>query len=542
MKQRLIWILSLLPVLLVNLTDPASLRAQGQRPEGAGNGNPPENGPDKPNKGKPAKVFWEGCRLTMSAFDEQGMAQVSFTPNMNIESAVLWVSGSLSGVLGFSTSSFPAVAEAERVDIDVTLITTPCEAGRTIGGTAHVRAGGRTLARPCAVSLKRDACDENGETEGGTESGEPGADATDDDDGAPITWQEGGGGAALEELTEAQFDGSDKATVEFCSTDELAMVNMRLTRSLEKCLMLVTPDPSDPTAFPIAVDAGDCVPLTFMLKRPAADFTSSCGGTVHVRNDGSPPKTFAEPLSVNLFEEEEAQEEVAPSAIVNSASFAAEPVAPGQIVSIFGLGLGPEELSVLDAGDDGVVDEDLGGTLVLFDGIPAPLLSSFRGQINTIVPVAVKGDDVELRVLHLGKQSAPFPVPLGPAAPALFTLDGSGSGQAAAINTDGTLNGPSNAARRGTVIQLYGTGGGPTITALGDGVIAGSNAQLAATVTVLIDGEEAGVDFVGVPAGLVNGVIQLNARIPHGIGLGPRDVTVIIEGIRSSGGVTIAIK
>ena len=539
MKQRLIWILSLLPVLLVNLTDPASLRAQGQRPEGAGKGNPPENGPDKPNKGKPAKVSWEGCRLTMSDFDE-GEAKISFTPNMEIDSADLWLSRSLSGLLDFSPTSFGDVDET--VDIGVTLITTPWEAGRTIGGTAHVRAGGRTLARPCAVSLKRDACDENGETEGGTESGDPGADATYDDDGAPITWQEGGGGAALEELTEAQFDGMDKATVEFCSADDLDLVNIRLTRSLEKCLMLVTPDPSAPPAVPFPVAADVCVALTFMLTKPAEQFTSSCGGTVHVRNDGSPPKTFAEPLSVNLFEEEEAQEEVAPSAIVNSASLAAEPVAPGQIVSIFGLGLGPEELSVFDAGDDGVVDEDLGGTLVLFDGIPAPLLSSFRGQINTIVPAAVKGDDVELRVLHLGKQSAPFPVPLGPAAPALFTLDGSGSGQAAAINTDGTLNGPSNAARRGTVIQLYGTGGGPTITALGDGVIAGSNAQLAATVTVLIDGEEAGVDFVGVPAGLVNGVIQLNARIPHGIGLGPRDVTVIIEGIRSSGGVTIAIK
>ena len=538
MKQRLIWILSLLPVLLVNLADPASLRAQGQRPEGAGKGNPPENGPDKPNKGKPAKVAWEGCRLTMSAFDEQGMAQVSFTPNMGIESAELWVSGSLSGVFGFSPSSFANVGEGDTVDIDVTLNTTPCDEGRTIGGTVHLRSGGRTLARPCAVSLKRDACDENGETEGGTESGEPEADAVDDDDGAPITWQEGGGGPALDELTEAQFDGSDKATVEFCSTDELAMVNMRLTHSLEKCLILLEPPVS-----PMSVMADTCVELTFMLTQSAADFTSSCGGTVHVRNHGSPPKTFAEPLSVNLFEDfDDAQGEVAPSAIVNSASFAAEPVAPGQIVSIFGLGLGPEELSVFDAGDDGVVDEDLGGTLVLFDGIPAPLLSSFRGQINTIVPVAVKGNNVELRVLHLGKQSAPFPVPLGPAAPALFTLNGSGSGQAAAINSDGTLSGPSNAARRGTVIQLYGTGGGPTITALGDGVIAGSNAQLAATVTVLIDGEEAGVDFVGVPAGLVNGVIQLNARIPHGIGLGPRDVTVIIEGIRSSGGVTIAIK
>ena len=306
----------------------------------------------------------------------------------------------------------------------------------------------------------------------------------------------------LEELTEDQFDGAGKATVEFCSTDALDAVNVRLTPSLGKCLML-----TDPTSFPIAVAADECVALMFMLTKPAEEFTSSCGGTVHVRNDGSPPKTFAEPLSVNLFDDVEA-EEVVPSAIVNGASFVSGPVAPGQIVSIFGLGLGPQEQAVFSVNEDGLIVEDLGGTLVLFDGIPAPLLSSYRGQINTIAPMAVAGNDVELRVIHLGKQSAPFPVPVGPAAPALFTLNGMGIGQAAAINTDGSLNGPSNAARRGTVIQLFGTGGGPTISVLGDGEIAGSAAlQLAASVTVLIDGIEADVLFAGVPSGLVNGVV-----------------------------------
>ena len=549
MKRGLIWKLWLLTVLVVGLLDPAALRAQGNKPDGAGNGNPKANGSDKTPKGKPAKVSWEGCRLTISAFGMQDTTQVSFTSNMDIESAELWVSGSLGGVFDFSPSSFMNITADQPVPIDVMLNTTPCEEGRTIGGTIHLRSGGRTIAKPCGVSLKRDACGEITEPEDGepteTDDGEGEDEQGEDDGGPPITWQAGAGDmqAALEELTEAQFDGSGKATVEFCSADVLNAVNIRLTPSLGKCLMLVDPDPSEPTSFPIAVAAGECVPLMFMLTKPAEEFTSSCGGTVHVRNDGSPPKTFAEPLSVNLFEEEEAQEEVVPSAVVNAASFAQEPVAPGQIVSIFGLGLGPEEQAVFNVNADGVVDENLGGTLVLFDGIPAPLLSSFSGQINTIVPIAVKGNDVELRVIHLGKQSSPFPVPLGPAAPALFTLDGTGRGQAAAINPDGSVNGPSNAARRGTVIQLFGTGGGATISGLGDGEIAGSEApQLASSVVVLVDGEEADVLFAGVPFGLVNGVMQLNARIPFGIGLGPQDVKVIINDVESSGDVSIAIK
>ena len=531
MRQRLIWSVWFLLVLVLNLLEPAASFGQGNRPEGAGNGNPKANGSDKTAKGKPAKVSWEGCRLTMSEFDGQVTTEISFTSNADIESAELWVSGSLGGVFDFAPSSFMGISADQAVPIDVTLNTTPCEAGRTIGGTVHLRSGGRTIARPCGVSLKRDACEEEGDpVEGDPTESDPGEGEGEE--------SEDGGMQALEELTEAQFDDTGKATVEFCSADVLSGVDIRLTPSLAKCLMLV-----DPTAFPIAVAADECVPLTFMLTKPAEEFTSSCGGTVHVRNNGSQRKTFAEPLSVNLFEEEEAQQEVAPSVVVNAASFALEPVAPGQIVSIFGLGLGPEDLAVFDLNADRVVDEDLGGTLVLFDGIPAPLLASFRGQVNAIVPTAVKGDDVELRVINRGKQSAPFPVPLGPVAPALFTLDGTGRGQAAAINTDGTLNGPSNAARRGTVIQLFGTGGGVTISGLGDGEIAGSEApQLAASVTVLVDGKEADVGFAGVPFGLVNGVVQLNARIPNGIGVGPREVTVIINGVESPAGVSIAIK
>jgi len=534
MRRKIAGWLWLLPLATLLLADPSNVLAQG-KPEGTPGGKPEDAGPPE-GKGKPAKISWQGCRLTMTAFETQATTQISFTSNLDIESADLWVSGSLNGVFDFAPSSFSNVLADQAVPIDVTLNTTPCEEGRTIGGTVHLRSDGRTLARPCAVSLKRDACDLAGQD--AEPSDQEDDQIEDDSSSAPITWFEGGGGMTpLEELTEDQFDGAGKATVEFCSTDALDAVNIRLTPSLGKCLML-----TDPTSFPIAVAADECVALMFMLTKPAEEFTSSCGGTVHVRNDGSPPKTFAEPLSVDLFDDVEA-EEVVPSAIVNGASFASGPVAPGQIVSIFGLGLGPQEQAVFSVNEDGLIVEDLGGTLVLFDGIPAPLLSSYRGQINTIVPMAVAGNDVELRVIHLGKQSAPFPVPVGPAAPALFTLNGMGSGQAAAINTDGSLNGPSNAARRGTVIQLFGTGGGPTISVLGDGEIAGSAAlQLAASVTVLIDGIEADVLFAGVPSGLVNGVVQINARIPHGISLGPQDITVIIDGVPSAVGVTIAIQ
>ena len=543
----------MLPLILVTLLDPAPAFAQGKGkgkgkgPTTSGNGNGPGNAK---GKGKPAKISWDGCRLTMSDFEETGgdgdtqlTAELSFTSNMHVESAQLWVSSSLGGVFDFEPETFGAgdIVKDEPVPITVTLTTTPCDEGHTLGGTVHLWSGGRTLARPCPVSLKRDACEEDGE--GPLEPGEPEPEDLDEeeDDDAPITWQVGAEGEEeeLEELTEEQFNEEGKATVSFCSAIALEGVNIVPTPSLSECLMLFAPPA---TEFPLMVGEGECVELTFMLTPEELASEDTCGGTVHVRNAGRPPKTFAEPLSVNLFDDEEQQAEVVPSAIVSSASYADEPVAPGQIVSIFGLGLGSEELAVFDLNEDGEVDENLAGTLVLFDGIPAPLLSTYRGQINTIVPMAVQGDDVELRVLYLGKQSAPFPVPVGLAAPALFTLDGTGRGQAAAINPDGTLNTNSNAARRGRVIQLFGTGGGLTDIVLGDGEIVGETVpQLVSPVTVLIGGEEGDVQFAGAAPGLVNGVVQFNVRIPSGIKAGPKEVIVIIDGVQSGGDVTIAV-
>ena len=53
----------------------------------------------------------------------------------------------------------------------------------------------------------------------------------------------------------------------------------------------------------------------------------------------------------------------------------------------------------------------------------------------------------------------------------MFTLDSSGNGQVVAINQDGTVNGPTNAAARGSVVLLYATGEGATAPAVPNGTI-----------------------------------------------------------------------
>src|SRR5205823_5057782 len=77
------------------------------------------------------------------------------------------------------------------------------------------------------------------------------------------------------------------------------------------------------------------------------------------------------------------------SCVANAASMTAGPVAAGEIVSIFGNGLGP---ATPRAGtiSSGAFDTILGGTQVLFDGVAAPLLMAQNNQINAIVPSGVR--------------------------------------------------------------------------------------------------------------------------------------------------------
>ena len=60
--------------------------------------------------------------------------------------------------------------------------------------------------------------------------------------------------------------------------------------------------------------------------------------------------------------------------------------APGELISIYGAGLGPVGGvgPVLD--QRGFVPTTVGGVRVLFEGIPGPVLYSSNGQVNAIVP------------------------------------------------------------------------------------------------------------------------------------------------------------
>ena len=102
------------------------------------------------------------------------------------------------------------------------------------------------------------------------------------------------------------------------------------------------------------------------------------------------------------------------------------------------------------------------------------------------------------------------------AAPGLFTADGTGAGQAAAINQDGTINSASNPAPIGSVISLYATGGGQTSPAGVDGQVSTSPlARQSLPVQVYIGQQivTTQLQYAGPAPGEIAGLMQINVPL-----------------------------
>lgn len=220
--------------------------------------------------------------------------------------------------------------------------------------------------------------------------------------------------------------------------------------------------------------------------------------------------------------------------VEHGASFFPGEAAPGQIISLFGSGLGSKQPAGLIV-ENGVVKNEIAGVRVLFDGVPAPLLFVWWNQLNAVVPYSVDGKStVAVQVERDGERSAAFTMPVASAHPGLFTRDSTGSGLGALLNQDGTINRPSNPARAGTVVSFFGTGEGQTSPAGVDGLVTPENGSgLPAPklpVTVEIGSRTAEVLYVGAAPGFVSGVLQINARIPANTPPGQAPVRVTIGG------------
>lgn len=230
--------------------------------------------------------------------------------------------------------------------------------------------------------------------------------------------------------------------------------------------------------------------------------------------------------------------------IVNAASFQSGPIAPGELITLYGTNIGPANLTLFTLPPTNLFPTLVGDTSILFDGVPAPIYYSSAGQTSVFVPYALAGrSSTQLVIVYQGRASAPLTVPVVAAAPALFSANQSGRGPGAILNQDASLNTTANPAAKGSIVILYGTGEGQTLPAGVDG-------QVALTVfpkpllnaSVSIGGQNAEVAYAGAAPGLVAGVFQINVKIPEDAPSGALPVVVRFGSFASPAGITVQVQ
>ena len=143
---------------------------------------------------------------------------------------------------------------------------------------------------------------------------------------------------------------------------------------------------------------------------------------------------------------------------------AARGLSPGTIVSLFSTSGQTNYFGSATQSESGLpLQTTLAGTQVLVNNIAAPLFYVGPTQINFFLSNSAPNNGtvtVTVQSASTGQVLGSSEIPVAAASPGLFTLDSSGSGQVAAINQDGTVNGPSHPAPWNTVVSFYGTGAG----------------------------------------------------------------------------------
>src|SRR5260370_29891715 len=133
---------------------------------------------------------------------------------------------------------------------------------------------------------------------------------------------------------------------------------------------------------------------------------------------------------------------IASAAVVHAATMLPGPIAPNEIITIFGAGFNPNQ------------------TQLLFDGKPATIFYADTTQINALAPPNLSPNaTTAVTVQAKGVTVAGFSSKVVSAMPGIFTVTG-GTGQAAASNEDGTVNSAANPAPPGSIVVLYAAGQG----------------------------------------------------------------------------------
>ena len=200
-------------------------------------------------------------------------------------------------------------------------------------------------------------------------------------------------------------------------------------------------------------------------------------------------------------------------------------VAPGEIITLYGSGLGPTT-QLASSPHNGFFPTSLGGVQVLMDGVPIPLLYVSASQINAEIPSPIdwlQSGIADMRVLNNGTQLPDFRVAASTSVFAAFT-----SGAAltlpergvalVATNQDGTVNSHTNPAKAGSYVSIWATGFGSVPGVTMEGAVATAASNYCSSCQVTLSGSSPNVTetvaYAGPSPGLIDGLMQINFMIP----------------------------
>jgi endo-1,4-beta-xylanase len=229
-------------------------------------------------------------------------------------------------------------------------------------------------------------------------------------------------------------------------------------------------------------------------------------------------------------------------AVTNGADYANKGVAPGEIVTLFPSNTGPSTMANLGLDASGNVLTLIGGTRVLFDGVAAPMIYAAKNQVAAVVPYEIAGESsTQVQVEYNGIRSVAVTVPVLAAVPAIITTNSQGTGQAAALNQDNSLNSASNPAARGSIVTIWATGEGQRNPAGVTGVPAPAYDAPVLSASVTVGGVAASLPYAAASPGYV-GLMQIDLTVPPSAPTGAAVPVQLTIGTIQSPSVTIAIK
>jgi len=213
-------------------------------------------------------------------------------------------------------------------------------------------------------------------------------------------------------------------------------------------------------------------------------------------------------------------------------------------VTLFGTNVGPGTLTAGQLDSQGRLATGSGNTRVLFDGIPAPVLNTSATQTTVLVPREVALRSTTTVALERNGQVTGSQVfAVAPTLPGIFTANSSGTGTIVALNPDGTLNSKDRPAETGSYIVFFATGAGLMNGNPANGEIMGSTlVGPRAPVYARIGREPVELYYVGSSPTQVNGILQVNAKIPTSLTPGEWPIRVIFGNAASAPGTTVWVK